>query len=107
MELNKFDIVKTKVPFLMGAIDVGVECLVISKYLNEQNYYYVVTFTERPFLFVISEDQVDFVSSNALVETGELDNLIASEDMLSALEVAGVDNWEGYSYAMEVYEMEE
>ena len=36
----------------------------------------------------------------------EYDNLLDSDSKLSALEGAGVDNWEGYDYAMEEYEAE-
>ena len=109
MELNKFDIVKTKVtiPFLVGTVEKGTHCLILGKYIDEQNLYYVATLSEIPFIFVTSEDQVDFVSSNVLIETGKLDDLVAAEDKLSALECAGVDNWEGYEYAMEFYESEE
>ena len=34
----------------------------------------------------------------------EYEQLSACRDKLYALETAGVDNWEGYSYAMEILE---
>lgn len=109
MELNKFDIVKTKVtiPFLVGTVEKGTPCLILGKYIDEQNLYYVATLSEILFIFVISEDQVDFVSSNVLIERGVFDELIESDDKLAALECAGVGDWEGYDSAMEIYESEE
>lgn len=31
------------------------------------------------------------------------DNLVSDADWLHALEAAGVDNWEGFDYAQEIY----
>lgn len=36
----------------------------------------------------------------------EYDNLCARDEWLSYLEAAGVDNWEGYNYAMEMRDEE-
>lgn len=36
-----------------------------------------------------------------LIEVGEYNSLLESQDRLQALEGAGVDNWDGYSDAME------
>ncbi len=37
----------------------------------------------------------------------EYKRLLEAERMLNALEGAGVDNWEGYDYAMEMLEQED
>ena len=37
----------------------------------------------------------------------EYEELLDSQKMLNALESAGVDNWEGYDFAMELYRDEE
>jgi hypothetical protein len=37
----------------------------------------------------------------------EYKRLLEAERMLGALEGAGVDNWEGYDYAMEMLEQED
>lgn len=34
------------------------------------------------------------------------EELLDAENLLDALQCAGVDNWEGYDYAMELYEEE-
>ena len=38
------------------------------------------------------------------ISAEEYEYLLACVNKLSALEIAGVDNWEGYSYAMEILE---
>lgn len=37
----------------------------------------------------------------------EYEDLLDSAKMLSALHFAGVDNWEGYDFAMDAYQEEE
>lgn len=37
----------------------------------------------------------------------EYDKLVKDSEFLNALKAAGVDNWEGYSYAFELLEDEE
>ena len=39
-----------------------------------------------------------------IISKKEYENLLERAEMLDALECAGVDNWEGYSYAMEMLE---
>jgi hypothetical protein len=36
------------------------------------------------------------------IEKEEYESLLAASDFLSALESAGVDNWEGYDYAQDL-----
>lgn len=38
---------------------------------------------------------------NVTITQEEYESLLADSRMLTALENAGVDNWEGYEYAME------
>lgn len=38
------------------------------------------------------------------ISAEEYEYLLDCAETLSALEAAGVDNWEGYSYAMEILE---
>lgn len=37
------------------------------------------------------------------ITRSEYEELIINQDMLSALREAGVDNWEGYNYAIDIY----
>ena len=37
------------------------------------------------------------------ITSERLAELLQAEQMLAALEAAGVDNWDGYDYAMEIY----
>lgn len=41
------------------------------------------------------------------ITQSEYEGLVADRRMLTALEVAGVDNWSGYDYAVEHFESEE
>jgi hypothetical protein len=46
------------------------------------------------------------MSDTRLVEARELHELIEDQKFLRCLEDAGVDNWEGYHQAMEMYNEE-
>jgi hypothetical protein len=41
--------------------------------------------------------------SEVVISVEEYENLLAAQEMLQCLEGAGVDNWSGYDYAMEMY----
>ena len=41
------------------------------------------------------------MENKVTITTEEYDRLLEAENKLDALEVAGVDNWEGYEFAME------
>lgn len=41
------------------------------------------------------------------ISLSEYESLIRAQDKLDALEGAGVDNWEGYDYAMEMLREQE
>ena len=41
------------------------------------------------------------------ISAKEYEYLLYCVNKLSALEIAGVDNWEGYSYALEIMEDDE
>ena len=41
------------------------------------------------------------------ISAKEYEYLLGCVNKLSALEIAGVDNWEGYSYALEIMEDDE
>ena len=41
------------------------------------------------------------------ISAREYEYLLDCEKTLSALQIAGVDNWEGYSYALEIMEYDE
>lgn len=41
------------------------------------------------------------------IPKAEYDRLVERDDFLTALEAAGVDNWEGYSYARRILKGEE
>jgi hypothetical protein len=42
-----------------------------------------------------------------MIEAEELDRLRKAEHWLSCLEAAGIDGWDGYSYASSIYHGEE
>ena len=42
--------------------------------------------------------------TTVVVDIKEYIKLVKARDILAALEAAGVDNWEGYGYAMELLE---
>jgi hypothetical protein len=44
------------------------------------------------------------MANTVTISTDEYESLKESDRKLSALEAAGVDNWEGYDYAMEILE---
>ncbi|MEM2159330.1 MAG: hypothetical protein QXN55_00035 [Candidatus Nitrosotenuis sp.] len=44
------------------------------------------------------------MANTITIATDEYERLQEAEKKLSALEAAGVDNWEGYDYAMEILE---
>lgn len=41
--------------------------------------------------------------SEVTISKERYDELLEAEEFLNCLEVAGVDNWEGYEYAQELY----
>jgi hypothetical protein len=43
------------------------------------------------------------MSDEVTISKDEYDRLMDSERLLDALIAAGVDNWDGYSYALELY----
>lgn len=43
-------------------------------------------------------------SNNVTISKKEYDQLIKDSEFLEALRAAGVDNWDGYSYAFEILE---
>lgn len=47
------------------------------------------------------------MSKKVTISAEEYEYLLDCADMLSALTAAGVDNWEGYSYALEIMEDDE
>lgn len=47
------------------------------------------------------------VSETAMITLDKLEEYKKAEKILSALNAAGVDNWEGYDYAMEILEGDE
>lgn len=53
-------------------------------------------------LNAISGTGVKVTGSNFTLSQEEYEELLESDKMLSALERAGVDNWEGYDFAMEI-----
>lgn len=53
-------------------------------------------------LNAISGTGVKVVGSNLTLSQEEYEELLESDKMLSALERAGVDNWEGYDFAIEL-----
>lgn len=44
------------------------------------------------------------LSGNISISKAEYEALLDDQRLLTALEQAGVDNWEGYSHAMEILE---
>jgi hypothetical protein len=42
--------------------------------------------------------------SDITIPKAEYENLLADAKMLRALEAAGVDNWEGFEYAQEMFD---
>lgn len=46
------------------------------------------------------------VNNMVSISEDEYEELKSAKDKLEALEAAGVDNWEGYSYAMESFYVE-
>lgn len=53
-------------------------------------------------LNAISGTGVEVAGSNLTLSQEEYEELLKSDKMLSALERAGVDNWEGYDFAIEL-----
>lgn len=47
------------------------------------------------------------VTSTVTIDVSEYDELKRASKKLEALEAAGVDNWQGYDYAMEILEGED
>lgn len=43
-------------------------------------------------------------SEKVTIAREEYDHLVRRDAFLSALQAAGVDNWEGYSHAQEIFE---
>ncbi len=50
---------------------------------------------------------VKVAGGNFTISQEEYENLLKRDEMLSALEGAGVDNWEGYDYAMDILNEDE
>lgn len=46
---------------------------------------------------------VDYEKNTVTMPIDRYEKLIESEDRLRALQWAGVDNWDGYDFAMEIY----
>jgi hypothetical protein len=51
-------------------------------------------------------NQLPATVPHVFIEQSEYDSLMDGEDWLLALEAAGVDNWEGYDFAREIYNEE-
>lgn len=45
----------------------------------------------------------DIPSTDITITKEQYESFLEDEKMLRALEAAGVDNWEGYDFAMEIY----
>lgn len=56
---------------------------------------------------IINRDQLDEGVEMAVIPKEELERLYDDQHMLNCLEAAGVDNWSGYDYAMEMYNEED
>lgn len=56
----------------------------------------------------MAQDDIDGDGSGlTLISTAEYERLVERDDFLTALEAAGVDNWEGYSAAYRILRGEE
>lgn len=53
--------------------------------------------------FNLLQNKVQEIEQNITISLKEYEQLCDDELMLNALEGAGVDNWEGYEYAIESY----
>lgn len=51
----------------------------------------------------IIDELISTLSKYSLIETKDLESLIEDEKFLIALRGCGVDNWEGYEDAKEIY----
>lgn len=52
----------------------------------------------------MSDDKITDAMDTVEITRKEYDRLVRDSDWLSWLEAAGVDNWEGYDYALEMRE---
>ena len=54
-----------------------------------------------------AQDGGEVVAACVIIPMARYNELVEAEDKLAALEAAGVDNWDGYDFAMEVLHGEE
>jgi len=60
----------------------------------------------KPDIFAKTYEEADSEEDMVTISKDEHESLLDDREMLNCLEAAGVDNWSGYSDAMEMLEME-